>query len=124
MFDLIGSVSLALHNIIVHKCGLKVITAGLSIRDALATRFALLIASCGGSLIIFNQHTLWCAIYFITTVAQYGMLKISHNMVCYTVGWVNCIKILKLKNIQFMVNSFYQKMERHFKKKCWAQLAC
>ena len=31
-----------------------------------------------------------------------------------TLGWVNLYKNLKLKNTQFVVNSFYPKMERHF----------
>ena len=42
-----------------------------------------------------------------------------HTRRTYALGWVNLyLKKLKLKNIVFVVNSFYpKKMERHLKKK-------
>ena len=50
-----------------------------------------------------------------------------HTRRTYALGWVNLyLKKLKLKNIVFVVNSFYpKKMERHLKKKIyWHNRLC
>ena len=42
------------------------------------------------------------------------MGHMGKNTIQYTAGWVNLYTKLKLKNIQFVVNSFYQKNEKTF----------
>ena len=50
--------------------------------------------------------------------------NLTTTAVLYTLGWVNLYQKFEMKNIQFVVNSFYQKNGKAFKKFFLAQLAC